>query len=300
MAVDSNTFMKNRRFRVLNNLAFVVLLTISLVACRPTEQPVFYGKLRDQTSEGVADAEVTVTFTSKGSGNAPSPAQVRTDSNGVFTLNPIPGATVELNVRKTGYALAATNTTFHFDPTTASPSNSAEPVVIKMWKLQGREPLHTFSDTAQFQNSGVPVYFDVIAKKFVPDYGDIKITINRPDGTMSASNHPDWSVHVETTHEGGSIEVTPEIWRTSPWAPPDGWEPHRMFLVSGNGPHPWSTNAQAYYFIQSREGSVYSKMALKISINPDAKAPYEISVAGVANTNGACNWEADIGSPIPQ
>jgi hypothetical protein len=61
----------------------------------------------------------------------------------------------------------------------------------------------------------------------------------------------------------------------------------------------WSTNAHGYYFVQSRQGGVYTKMSFNVSINADPKAPYELSVSGIANTNGSCNWEGNIGSSTP-
>lgn len=296
--LTSTKFMKNRPLLIVNSLALSLFVAISFVACRPNQDAnqgiVFYGKLRDQTSASVADAEVTARVTSKSGSAGPTPIVLRTDSDGVFQLKQPPGATVELNVQKSGFALADTNTTIQFSP--SQQSDSQRPVIIKMWKLQGPEPLATLSATGRFENPGVPIYFDLLTKKFGADSGDIKITLNRPDGMISSSEHPNWSAHVETVGDGGLIEVTPQIWRTTHWAPTDGYEPQRQLLVSTNGPLPWSTNAQALYFVQSRQGGVYTKLSVKIQVNSDPKQPYQIDLAGVMNTNGSCNWESDIGS----
>jgi hypothetical protein len=293
--------MKKTLLSIISSTAIAALVAISFVACSADkERDMCYGKLQDQGLEAVADAEVTTKISAPNSATNPTPLVTKTDATGLFRFKLLPGEKIELTARKQGYVLADTNTMIQLGSLPDHQFTSNQPAVIKMWKLQGAEPLTTFTGTSQFQNAGVPVYYDVVNKSFSSDSGDIRITVNRPDGIIAPSTQPDWSVQLESTSEGGLIEITPAIWQTTWWAPTTGYELNRNLLMSANKSRPWSTNAQGYYFTQTRQGGVYAKMLVNVSINPDPKVPYAISLSGIANTNGSCNWESSIGSPIPQ
>lgn len=293
--------MKKTLLSIISGIAIVALVAISFVACSAEkERDMFYGKLQDQGLQAVADAEVTAKISAPNSATNPAPLLIKTDAAGLFRFKLLPGEKVELTPQKQGYALADTNSTIQLGSSPDRQFTSNQPALIKMWKLQGAEPLTTFSATSQFQNAGVPVYYDFVNKSFSSESGDVRITINRPDGIIAPPAQPDWSVQLESTTEGGLAEITPGIWQTTWWAPTAGYELNRNLLVSANKSRPWSTNAQGYYFAQMRHGGVYAKMLVNVSINLDPKAPYAISLSGIANTNGSCNWESSIGSPIPQ
>jgi hypothetical protein len=301
MQASANPSMKKFSLSILSGAALVALLAISFVGCKPSdEQRMFHGKVQDQGLEPVADAEVTAKIsTPNSSGDRPA-LLLKSDANGLFKFKLLPGEKIELTARKQGYALADTNTTIEAGSSPDTQFTSNQLAVLKMWKLQGAEPLASFNGTSQFLNAGIPVYFDFVTKTFSKESGDIKITVNRPDGIIAPADQPDWSVQLESTAEGGFAEVTPDIWKTTSWAPTTGYGLTHNLMVSKGTSRGWSTNAHGYYFAQTRHGGIYSKMLLNVRINADPKLPYLISIAGVANTNGSCNWEANIGAPIPQ
>ena len=47
------------------------------------------------------------------------------------------------------------------------------------------------------------------------------------------------------------------------------------------------------YFIQTRNGQVYSKAWLTFGINEKPDGPMSLELRGLANTNGSRNWEGD-------
>jgi len=270
---------------------------------------VFYGKLEDQAANPVPYASIVANKTYHDGGAELSETLfARSDADGFFKIEGGSGKSLEIMPHEAGYALASTNNVAFYGSSQGDDRRSTpdpnQPVIIKMWKLQGAEPLTRF-DARYKMEPGSPVYFDFVTQTTVPSYvdfhtqqvvpsgGDLKITIHRSPGVVSEKNHPDWSVELETTQEGGLIEVTPEIWATTYWAPTGGYQPDYLLRVSGQPGRKWSPNIETRFFVQTRQGGVYTKLFLKAAINLNPSEPAEITLSGVANTNGSCNWEAD-------
>ena len=258
---------------------------------------VFYGRLEDQANNPVAYAEISATtLFHNGLAKATGRFSTESDANGFFKLDGGRGESLELMPQERGYALASTNNIAFYgqskpekDRHHPDPNN---PVIIKMWKLQGAEPLTTFNDHYKV-SFGDSIHFDFVKQTVVPDGGDIKITINRQPGLVSSDNHPEWSVELETTKEGGVIEVTPATWATTYWAPVEGYQPRFRLVMSDKLPNTWSDNVDASFFVQTRNGGVYTKLSLKVGLNLNPDDPVDVTLYGVANTNGSCNWEGD-------
>lgn len=260
----------------------------------------FYGRLEDQGSRPVADAEIdgAIIF-HDGTSTATNHYMTRSDANGLFQLTGGLGESVQVMPRKQGYALASTNTfAFYGDSRPDSERHHpdpSQPVIIRMWRLQGAEPLAAFSGRYSYYPGDAPLLFDFVTQNLVPTNGDLKIKINRPPGVISSSEPSQWSVEVEGV-SGGLMEINSAIWATTYWAPVDGYQAKQVLLVSTNQPRPWSTDAAASYFVQTRDGGLYAKLLLRVRINLDPNAPAEIALDGVVNTNGSCNWEGDPGT----
>jgi hypothetical protein len=266
---------------------------------------VFYGKLEDQAANPVPYASVVANkIYHDGSAELSERLFAKSDDNGFFQIDAGSGESIEIVPRAPGYALASTNNVaIYRGPERARP-DPTRPVIIKMWKLQGAEPLATF-DARYPVRPGSPIYFDFVTQTIVPSYvdfrtqqvvpsgGDLKITVNRSPGVVSQENRPDWSVELETTGPGGLIEVTPKIWATTYWAPPEGYQPKQSLRVSGQTGSNWSPKIERRFFVQTRDGGVYTKLFFKVTINRNPTEPAEVTLSGVANTNGSCNWEGD-------
>ena len=261
---------------------------------------VLYGKLEDQSAAPVDQAEIVVTvFHGDRRARSTTRFSTRSDAEGRFKVEAGIGESVELLPRKAGYALAATNNVEFYTHLKTEPANSNKPVVLKMWKLQGAEPLAAFSGRYDLSANGTPMYFDFVTQTVVPTNGDIRIAIVRPPGITSSSERPNCGVEIAGV-EGGLMNVTAGEWGTTFWAPVDGYKPKQVLRVSSNGSDQWSDTVSGSFFVQTRDGGVYTKLYLKVALNFISDAPAVLELSGISNTNGSCNWEGDPGTLKPE
>lgn len=246
---------------------------------------VFYGKLQDQAGQPVVEAEITGTAAAKGKFNTTS------DANGLFVLKAGVGESLEVMPRKAGFALASTNNVETYTSLMdGGATDSNNPVVIKMWKLQGAEPLVNISKHYLFGYTGDPLFFDLATQEIVSSGGDLKITVVKPPDSASAADAQGWHVDMETDEAGGLTQISPEKSKITYWAPADGYQPKITLPMTGNSAQN-SESLDEMFFVQAREGGIYAKLAVKISLN--AQGLVNVDLHGIANTNGSCNWEGD-------
>lgn len=257
---------------------------------------VFYGRLEDQFGNPVAGAEVTGTTTiNNGASVGANRVTATSDANGFFQLDAGKGESLGIMPRKAGYALATTGTEFRYSQLDAGyyvpdPNN---PTVIKMWKLQGAEPLVGIDQHYKLPYTDAPVNIDLLAGKIVPSGGDLKITVTRPPGVVALSNRQDWSVKIEVL-DGGLIETSTSEARVAYAAPDGGYQPGDEFIFSTNAPHKWFGGFDQMFFISSRNGQVYSKVFLSFNLNRNPDDPMSLTLRGVASTGGSRNWEGSV------
>jgi hypothetical protein len=250
---------------------------------------VFYGRVEDQFTNAVADA--TVSFNVRvmnGQESTVNRGQVMTDGNGFFTISGYTGQDLGLVPQKPGYVLATTSTFFKYShleehPYVSDPNN---PTIIKMWKLQSAEPLVGIDKTYKLPYTAAPINFDLLTGQIVPSGGDIQITVNRPVGVISGRNPQNWSIQIKVI-DGGFIVTSWGDAQTTYSAPESGYEPSGTF-ENNNG----IDTLDQMFFVQSRNGQVYSKVHLLLGINEMPDGFMYITIKGVANANGSRNWEA--------
>jgi hypothetical protein len=249
----------------------------------------FYGRLEDQFGNPVVGAQIAASVRIyNGVQSTVEHLTIVSDGNGMFQIKSGKGESLGIMPKKAGYVLATTSTYFKYsymyaDHFTPDPNN---PTVIKMWKLQGAEPLVNISKEYKLPFTSAPIFFDLVAGKIVPAGGDIKITVNRPAGEVSEHNPQKWSLDFEVIG-GGFIEASDNEWGVTYAAPESGYQPSGTF-GNNNGPD----LVDKAFFIQSRNGQVYSKFGMEFGINATPDGLMYITFTGVANTNGSRNWEA--------
>jgi hypothetical protein len=263
----------------------------------------FYGRLEDQS--GVPLTDTTVKFSVRvynGSESTVRRGQVVSDANGLFTISGYKGESLGVIPEKAGYALASLNGGGNYSllypedqRVHPDPSN---PVVIKMWKLQGAEPLVRINLRYRLHCTNTPINFDLLTGQTVPSGGDIRITVNRSSGVISSRNHLDWSIKIEAV-EGGVMDSSGQEAVTYS-APTEGYQPSEAFMFSTNAPYKWSEGLNKGLFVMSRNGQVFSKLGLSVSINYDPDDLISVTFGGVASTNGSRNWEGDSNTYKPQ
>ena len=262
------------------------------------DEPVaFYGKLEDQFGNPVPNA--TVDFSVRvinGVQSTTDRGQVASDAGGLFTISGYRGQDLSLDPKKQGYALASTNGFANYsrlfpEEERAHPDPNA-PVVIRMWKLQGAEPLVGIDQHYKLSYTDAPIYFDLLAGKVVPAGGDIKMTVSKESRNVPNSGEV-WNVRLEAVN-GGLIDSTGQE-RITYWAPAEGYQPvANLTFPTG------VAGLSRSFFAMSRSGQVYSKLRVSFRINEETDGFMYVAFRGVANGNGSRNWEGDPNTYKPQ
>lgn len=256
---------------------------------------VFYGKVEDQFGNAlVATIDFSVHKYNGYNGSIEN-GQTVSDQNGFFTISGYSGESLSVKPIKPGYSVSSQNgggTYSHMAPDEErTHPDVRNPVIVKMWKLQGAEPLTQINQRYKLPYSDAPIAFDLITGKVVPGNGDIKITVNRSSGTLSLRNPGDWSLKIEAV-DGGLMESYGTE-RVTYWAPETGYDSDKLFLFSTNSSQKWADGFTKGFFIMSRHGHIYSKLGMSFSINRDPGDFIEVKFVGISNTNGSRNWEGD-------
>ncbi len=253
---------------------------------------VFYGRLEDQFGKPVVGATVTgntIIYSALRRGS--EHVSTQSDGNGLFTIKAGKGESLGVMPTKTGYVLATRRTEFKYsvmyrDHFTPDPNR---PVVMKMWKLQGAEPLVRFDWKWRLPHTNRPIRLDLLTGEVVPAGGDLEITVNRPDGEVSERFKQDWSVQIAAVN-GGVIDAdNQEVIAFA--VPADGYAPSLTRNFSTNAPYTWSIAFNQGLFARLRNGQVYGMINVFFGINLEPEEKMVINVSGAANTNASRNFE---------
>lgn len=261
------------------------------------DQPiVFYGKLEDQFSNSIPGAVVHFEIrVLSGTEATVKRGDVVSDGSGLFTISGYHGQDLSVVPKKIGYALASLNGGGSYslmdpDDQRVHP-DLYNPVVIKMRKLQGAEPLAAINLHFKLPFTDAPILFDLLTGQVVPAGGDIKLTVTRAPGVISGGSRGDWSVKLEAVDggimdSGGQEAITYE-------APATGYGPAMTFLFSTKPPSRWFEQFDHGFFVVSRNGQIYSKLGLSFRINKQPDSPMYVNFSGIVNAAGSRNWEGD-------
>jgi hypothetical protein len=266
----------------------ITAVTLATLNDEPIE---FYGKLEDQFSNAVPDVTVNVSVQIDNGIEAEiKKGQITSDANGFFKVSGYHGESLGLMPQKAGYALGTTSFPSRYsrlEPGFFIP-DSNNPVVIKLWKVQGPEPLISVSKRFKMRYTNAPICFDLIKGTNVPRGGDIKITVVRPPGEISGRHPQPWSIRLEAV-DGGLMDSSEES--TTYFAPKNGYVSLRTISSKERSSHGGIEGFHAGLYVKSRNGQVYTKLGLGIHINSNPDDLMDFQFSGVANTNSSRNWE---------
>jgi hypothetical protein len=273
-------------------------ITLVTLATLNDEPITFYGKLEDQFSNAVGNASISFDVRiNNGLESTVKRGQVFSDAKGFFIISGYHGESLGFMPHKEGYVTASTDTYLkysHLEQGWYVP-NSKQPDAIRMWKVQGVEPLMGIGKKYNLHYTNAPICFDLLARTMVPKGGDIRITVSRPPGIISERNRQFWSVKIEV-NDGGLMDSSPEMERITYFAPERGYQPSKTISSSDRLPEGGTGGFRTRFFVKSRNGQVYSKLRFDFMINekPDDLMYFEF--AGIANTNFSRNWEGASGT----
>ncbi len=267
------------------------------------ENVVLYGKVIDQFDSPVANANITGSIQiNNGTQVGTRRISINTDVNGSFKIDGYKGKALGINISKAGYALATTNTRFVYSLLWPEAERHIpdpnKPVLFKMWRLQGQEPLVPINQEYKLPFTGTPLFFDFTTGKVSDSGGDLEVIITRAPGPLSKRNPSDWSIDFKPVN-GGILESDDAASRVIYEAPAEGYQ--SSYPVQMNHENPaWFDNIQKVFFLKSRGGQVYSKFSVEFGINDEPSASMWFQFRGVANANGSRNWEATADTTKPQ
>lgn len=247
----------------------------------------FYGRVVDQYGLPISNIVVTgnlAVMGGLGDGAKNQTLTALSDANGFFQFTGLKGWQLGILVKKAGYAMNLRKGPIG----KITCPNDRE--TFTMWKLQGAEPLVEINQRYKLHYTSAPINIDLLAGKIVPNGGDISITVNRPEGEVSERNPQDWSVQVGAM-DGGLIESSVGESRITYAAPESGYQPSDTLVMSSTN-HTWSGGPEQTFFVESRNGQVYSKITFGIAINRNPDGLMDITFDGTANPDGSRNWEA--------
>jgi hypothetical protein len=253
----------------------------------------FYGRLEDQFGDPVVGAEVTTSIRIyNGIRSTVERSFVTSDANGLFQVKGSKGESLGLRPRKEGYTLATADTEFKYsymyaDHYTPDPSN---PTVIKMWKLQGAEPLAGIAKEYRLPFTNAPLFFDLVAGSVSDSGGDLEVTVSRVPGSLSKRSPGDWSIEFKPVN-GGIVESDYHTSSLTFEAPTQGYQDSLLVKMARDDPA-WYDNVDKVFFLKSRGGRVHAKLHFEFRINDDPTDRMWLQFRGVANTNSSRNWEA--------
>jgi hypothetical protein len=296
--------LQQQRQRLIQTVAVLALLLLSVSAFGQSGPPPVPSEVFDQSYSfettdwladygGVAGAKITNSIrVNNGQRGGTDHFSTTSDANGLFEFHGS-GQDIGMMPRKEGYALASPETFFKYSRLEDHPyvSDANNLTVIKMWKLQGAEPLVSINQHYKLHYTDAPMNFDLLAGTIVPTGGDIRITVTRPAGMISTRNQQDWGLTIEAVN-GGLIETFMAESRVTYVAPDNGYQPSATFMMSTTD-NTWYEAIHQMFFLNSRNGQVYSKVNLSFRLNENPDGFMNITLSGVANMNSSRSWEGD-------
>ncbi|HKQ38447.1 MAG TPA: hypothetical protein VJ063_10250, partial [Verrucomicrobiae bacterium] len=194
-----------------------------------------------------------------------------------------------------GYTLASTNASANFsffsDRGAHHDPDASRPVVIKMWRLKGAEPLVRVSKEYRFPVPTNSIHIDLLTAKIVPSGGDIELTVQRPPGEVSFRSKAHWTLIVKAVD--GRVQEADGIRSSLTFEAPTAGYGDAIRVEQNPEDQYWKSSVTLGAFLESRNQQVFSKLAISFGINEDPNALCWLGLRSLANPNGSRNWEED-------
>jgi hypothetical protein len=240
-------------------------------------QPIeFYGRVIDQYGSPVAGAEIhgQVIYNTGVTSGVSKPEAVA-NSDGYFEFKGLSGRTLDFNITKPGYQFTAEGDAFDYTKLVPEEKrhhpNPKKPVVLKMWKLQGAEPLIYGSQTFDLPSDGSPLHIDLMTGKTAASGGDLIIILKHGRQPTGASiTKYDWSVEVAVVN-GGLVERDERV-NNMYLAPMEGYLPligTEMSVMRSD----WSRTYTRNFYLKTRV-NIYSRVSFDLHTIPSGGSSY--------------------------
>jgi hypothetical protein len=274
-------------------VALALLSSYALKAQGSDNVPItFYGKVLDQESNAVPGAQViiAVSIVNRDTwGGELKKATLETDQNGDFTVTGFVANSMDISsIKKNGFELSKKAVrsyryalSDHFHP------ERDHPVVFRMWKKKGNEPLVGSTWRGKVACDGPTHRFDLVSGHPSTN-GNLEITCSRVPVNLPPSNIKPFTYELQIAIIGGGVQATDDEFTYL--APENGYSPNLRFGQKADALK-WDrkTPIPKEYYIKTADGH-YGR----ISVNWDlafAQSPTYLEWECSINPSGSRNLE---------
>jgi hypothetical protein len=225
----------------------------------------FYGRVLDQNLQPVSDVKVfAAVIYNIGTEGGTVRRQTTTDAKGDFSIDGLMGRTLDIGLSKEGFRYGNDNKSFHFTELVSETEryhpDAQNPVIFRMWKLVGPEPLIEYSETLRIPNDGTFVRIDLRTGRVVTSGGDLLISIRY---NQSGASKFDWSASIQAP--GGGVVDVGRPFAAMFAAPREGYLPTLEIEMQANESS-WRPSVQRSFYLRT-QADYYGKIYLDIGPN---------------------------------
>jgi len=246
-----------------------------------------YGKVIDQNGQPVAGAKVRGDLEFEMADDVEH--DTKTDVQGRFHFLGLHGQGLGISVEKAGYEFNLNMKFAVFRPSHYLPDPD-NPLIVRMWKLRGGEPLMHTQIYSSVSCDGSTQRFDLLSNQ-QKNTGDLVVMLTRNPLTLNSRNRHksfDWSVTLAITN-GGLLESTNQPYPYE--APAEGYQPSITFNFPTNMAG-WQYELKRDYYFKSQDGKAYGRMTIDIDASRPQPPTYFNADIWV-NPGGSRNLEYD-------
>ncbi len=253
----------------------------------------FYGKAVDQDGRPLAGVKVRAEIM-RVEQTAPTEGGVKldkvdleSDQNGDFSIVNAKGRSVQvLSVTKKGYEVSPKAVaTYGYYPDQA-PRDPNSPVVFKMWKKQGAQPLAHLAWRGQITCDGQPMSFE-LQEKAQTDYGQMQIACTRTPLVSPPPGSGQFDYKFEITVVGGGIHTTEDEFM---YLAPESGYTSSFTIERKAGDTNWNGKVPQQYYVKTADGH-YGKLTVDWSAAFGSPTPLRWEC--FVNPTGSRNLEYD-------
>lgn len=242
-------------------ITFIALLIPISVAAQADESrttgnvPIgFYGKVVDQSGNAITDAKITFEiivshfdeFTTES-----IPGQTQSDQTGLFEITGATGRGIDkISIQKIGYQLSPkTVINYTFGPNSNYNGSATNPVIFKMWKMSGKEPLISVAWHGKVACDGTTNRFSLRTGGRRDD-GDLEIICSKMPQTVPPPGKAHFDYKFQIIILNGEIQPTGDEFTFL--APDNGYAPSFTVVHKANDPDRRGSLQQEFYIKTSK------------------------------------------------
>lgn len=258
----------------------------------------FFGKVIDQYGSPLPDVKVTASVIyNSGEKSGVQEARTTTDAEGVFSFTGMKGRTFDYHLEKAGYQTMPVRDAFDYTELVPEEKrhhpDPRNPVVLKMWKLQGTEPLvHFERKYFPLPADGTPVQIDLKTGKQVATGGDLVLALNHVVLPRGALPEPQFDWHARAEIAGGGLVESKQ--RLMYLAPDTGYASTLAIDMPATKPD-WANSITRSYYVRTR-GNLFGRVEVYLNANQRGYDPSYVMLQWWLNPKlGSRNLEVDTG-----